>query len=54
MSSKLLPMRAAIAKYVHDGMTLAVEGFTSGIAFAAAHEIIRQQRRGLRSEGAHV
>lgn len=47
MSSKLLPMRAAIAKYVHDGMTIAVEGFTSGIAFAAAHEIIRQQRRGL-------
>ncbi len=47
MSSKLLSMRAAIAKYVHDGMTVAVEGFTSGIAFAAAHEIMRQQRRGL-------
>ena len=47
MSSKLLSMHAAIAQYVHDGMTLAVEGFTSGIAFAAAHEIIRQQRRNL-------
>ena len=38
MTSKLLPMRAAIAKYVHDGMTLAVEGFTSGIAFARSEE----------------
>lgn len=37
----------AITTYVHDGMTLALEGFTHLIPFAAGHEIIRQQKRNL-------
>ena len=40
-------MRDAIASYVQDGDTLAIEGFTHLICFAAAHEIIRQRRRDL-------
>jgi glutaconate CoA-transferase, subunit A len=40
-------MRDAIARYVHDGDTVVIEGFTHLICFAAGHEIIRQQRRGL-------
>jgi glutaconate CoA-transferase subunit A len=40
-------MHDAIATYVHDGATLVIEGFTHLICFAAAHEIIRQRRRGL-------
>lgn len=47
MSDKRLSMRDAIAAYVHDGMSVAIEGFTSFICFAAGHEIIRQQRRDL-------
>ncbi|MCS7283920.1 MAG: CoA-transferase [Anaerolineae bacterium] len=45
--SKLTTMREAIAAYVHDGDTVAIEGFTACICFAAAHEIIRQGRRDL-------
>jgi glutaconate CoA-transferase subunit A len=37
----------AIAANVHDGATVALEGFTHLIPFAAGHEIIRQQRRNL-------
>jgi glutaconate CoA-transferase subunit A len=44
---KLTTMREAIATYVHDGDTVAIEGFTACICFAAAHEIIRQGRRDL-------
>lgn len=40
-------MRDAIAAHVHDGDTVAIEGFTHLICFAAAHEIIRQGRRDL-------
>jgi glutaconate CoA-transferase subunit A len=40
-------MSEAIAAHVHDGDTLAIEGFTHLISFAAAHEIIRQKRRDL-------
>ena len=46
-NSKVLSMRDAIAKYVDDHATLVIEGFTHLICFAAAHEIIRQGRRGL-------
>ena len=46
-SSKLTSMHDAIAIYVHDGDTVAIEGFTACICFAAAHEIIRQGRRDL-------
>jgi glutaconate CoA-transferase subunit A len=37
----------AIAEHVHDGDTVALEGFTHLIPFAAAHEIARQGRRHL-------
>ncbi|MBU1662728.1 MAG: CoA transferase subunit A [Chloroflexi bacterium] len=40
-------MYDAIAKYVHDGDTIAIEGFTAFIGFAAAHEIMRQKRKDL-------
>ena len=44
---RLLSLREAIATYVQDGASVALEGFTHLIPFAAGHEIIRQQRRGL-------
>jgi glutaconate CoA-transferase subunit A len=47
MSSKVVPLREAIAAHVHDGDTMAIEGFTHLISFAAAHEVIRQGRRDL-------
>jgi glutaconate CoA-transferase subunit A len=37
----------AVADLVHDGDTVALEGFTHLIPFAAGHEIIRQGRRDL-------
>ncbi|MEO6351286.1 MAG: CoA-transferase [Candidatus Limnocylindrales bacterium] len=40
-------MHDAIADLVRDGDTLAIEGFTHLISFAAGHEIIRQGRRDL-------
>lgn len=45
--NKLTTMREAIAQLVRDGDTLAIEGFTHLICFAAGHEIIRQQKRDL-------
>ena len=47
MQSKVTSLRDAIAAHVHDGDTLAIEGFTHLISFAAAHEVIRQGRRNL-------
>ncbi len=40
-------MRDAIAALVRDGDSVAIEGFTHLICFAAGHEIIRQHRRDL-------
>jgi glutaconate CoA-transferase subunit A len=40
-------MHDAMARYVHDGDTVAIEGFTAFICFAAAHEIMRQGRQEL-------
>src|SRR3954463_4663200 len=40
-------LRQAIEDAVHDGDTVAMEGFTHLIPFAAAHEVIRQRRRDL-------
>lgn len=40
-------LREAIADLVHDGDTVAIEGFTHLISFAAGHEIIRQRKRDL-------
>ena len=47
MGSKVVSLREAVAAHVHDGDLLAIEGFTHLISFAAAHEVIRQGRRGL-------
>jgi glutaconate CoA-transferase subunit A len=44
---KVATMRDAVAEFVHDGDTVAIEGFTHLICFAAGHEIIRQRRRDL-------
>jgi glutaconate CoA-transferase subunit A len=43
----IVALRTAIADLVHDGDTVALEGFTHLIPFAAGHEIIRQGRRDL-------
>src|SRR5512137_2276799 len=40
-------MKDAVAELVRDGDTVAIEGFTHLICFAAGHEIIRQRRRDL-------
>jgi glutaconate CoA-transferase subunit A len=47
MSNKLLSMRSAVERHVRDGMSVAIEGFTAFISFAAGHEIVRQRRTGL-------
>src|SRR5207249_12272287 len=47
MSSKVTTMRNAVADLVRDGDTVAIEGFTHLICFAAGHEIIRQRKRDL-------
>ncbi len=44
---KVTNLKQAIEQYVHDGDTLALEGFSHLIPFAAGYEIIRQQRRDL-------
>ena len=46
-TSKVTSLREAVAAYVRDGMTVALEGFGHLIPFAAGHEIIRQGRTGL-------
>ena len=43
----VLSLSEAIGAYVKDGATLALEGFTHLIPFAAGHEIIRQRRKDL-------
>lgn len=47
MNSKVVSMRDAVAELVRDGDTVAIEGFTHLICFAAGHEIIRQGRKDL-------
>ena len=46
-SSKVATRRDAVADLVRDGDTVAIEGFTHLISFAAGHEIIRQRKRDL-------
>src|SRR3989449_2980823 len=46
-AGKVTTMRDAVAELVRDGDTVAIEGFTHLICFAAGHEIIRQRRRDL-------
>ena len=45
--AKIVPLSQAISELVRDGDTVALEGFTHLIPFAAGHEIIRQGRRDL-------
>ena len=45
--AKFLSLADAIAENVRDGDSVAMEGFTHLIPFAAGHEVIRQQRRDL-------
>jgi glutaconate CoA-transferase, subunit A len=46
-ASKVTTMKDAVARFVRDGDTVVIEGFTHLICFAAGHEIIRQRRRDL-------
>lgn len=45
--AEFLSLHDAVARYVKDGATVAMEGFTHLIPFAAGHEVIRQKKRGL-------
>ncbi|MGY8817786.1 MAG: CoA transferase subunit A [Pseudomonadales bacterium] len=45
--AQLLPLHEAINRFVSDGDTVALEGFTHLIPTAAAHEIIRQGKKDL-------
>jgi glutaconate CoA-transferase, subunit A len=44
---EIMTLREAVAELVNDGDSVALEGFTHLIPFAAGHEIIRQKRRHL-------
>ena len=46
-ATKVASMRDTIGELVRDGDTVAIEGFTHLISFAAGHEIVRQGRRDL-------
>ena len=43
----IVSLARAVSEHVHDGDTVALEGFTHLIPFSAGHEIIRQERRDL-------
>jgi glutaconate CoA-transferase subunit A len=43
----ILGLKEALALHVHDGQSVAMEGFTHLIPFAAGHELIRQGRKNL-------
>lgn len=45
--SELLSLREAVAACIQDGDSVAMEGFTHLIPFAAGHEVIRQKKRDL-------
>src|SRR5215468_3298201 len=45
--AQIVSLAGAVAAAIHDGDSVAMEGFTHLIPFAAAHEVIRQQRRDL-------
>ena len=47
MRAQITSLREAVAELVHDGDTVAMEGFTHLIPHAAGHEVIRQGRQGL-------
>jgi glutaconate CoA-transferase subunit A len=45
--AELLRLDEAVRELVHDGDSVALEGFTHLIPFAAGHEVARQRRREL-------
>src|SRR6516165_2191433 len=45
--ARIVSLAEAVAATIHDGDSVAMEGFTHLIPFAAGHEVIRQQRRDL-------
>jgi glutaconate CoA-transferase, subunit A len=45
--AEIVTLAEAISATVHDGDTVAMEGFTHLIPHAAGHEVIRQHRRDL-------
>ena len=45
--AEFMSLSDAVAAHLHDGDTVAMEGFTHLIPFAAGHEVIRQERRDL-------
>lgn len=45
--AELMTLREAVSAFIHNGDTVALEGFTHLIPFAAGHEVIRQGRRDL-------
>src|SRR6516165_6801309 len=45
--AQIVSLAGAVAAAIHHGDSVAMEGFTHLIPFAAGHEIIRQQRRDL-------
>jgi glutaconate CoA-transferase subunit A len=47
MANKLMSMQEAVGRFINDGDTIVIEGFTHLICFAAGHEIIRQKKRNL-------
>jgi glutaconate CoA-transferase, subunit A len=44
---RIVPLADAVRDLVHDGDTVALEGFTHLIPHAAGHELIRQEKRDL-------
>lgn len=45
--AEFLSLSEAVSRHVHDGDSVAMEGFTHLIPFAAGHELIRQRRKRL-------
>ena len=45
--AEIVSLDAAVSEYIKNGDTVAMEGFTHLIPFAAGHEMIRQEKRDL-------
>jgi hypothetical protein len=58
MPKTLKPLTATLSQAIHelvrDGDSVALEGFTHLIPFAAGHEIIRQRKRNLTQDGTQI
>ncbi|MHA1377293.1 MAG: CoA transferase subunit A [Candidatus Helarchaeota archaeon] len=47
INSKIMSMKEAISKFVHDGDTLGIGACANNIPYSAVHEIIRSKKRNL-------